>query len=55
MSEFRIWITQMWYEHCTELESYGQPVAYTSTDYFRKYKYWLKREFRHRKRSNNES
>ena len=41
---------QMWHEHCVELEAYRQPILYSSTDYFRKYKYWLKREFQHRKR-----
>lgn len=55
MSEFRLWIIQMWHEHCLELEAYKQPVQYTSTDYFKKYKYWLKREFQYRRRIANES
>lgn len=44
---FRHWCREMWYEHCLELESYGQPVPYSATEYFNKYKYWLKREYRY--------
>ena len=43
---FRAWCQEKWYEHCTELESYGQRVSYNSKEYFAKYKYWLKREYR---------
>lgn len=46
-SDFRYWLQQKWFEHCDELESYRQAVPYTSREYFGRYKYWLKREYRH--------
>lgn len=46
---FRMWVQEMWYEHINEQDSYGQPLRYTATEYFRKYRYWLKREYRYRK------
>jgi hypothetical protein len=45
--KFRAWCREMWYEHCAELESYGQWLPYTQDQYFARYKYWLKREYRH--------
>ncbi len=44
---FRAWCQEKWYEHVSELESYGQPLSYTSKEYFAKYKFWLKREYRY--------
>ena len=44
---FRNWCQQKWFEHVDELESYRQPLPYTSQEYFAKYKFWLKREYRH--------
>lgn len=43
---FRHWLQEKWFEHKDELESYGQPLSYNLHEYFAKYKYWLKREFR---------
>jgi len=50
MSGFRLWLIKMWYEHQTELESYKQPIHYNSTDYFKRYKYWLKREYQYQRK-----
>ena len=47
MMNFRTWCREKWYEHIAELESYGQLLPYTQEQYFRMYKYWLKREYRH--------
>jgi hypothetical protein len=47
---FRHWCNEKWYEHKDELVSYGQPLSYDSRQYFEKYKYWLKREYRHQQR-----
>ena len=47
MMNFRTWCREKWYEHLAELESYKQPLPYTQEQYFRMYKYWLKREYRH--------
>jgi hypothetical protein len=46
-SSFRHWVQNKWYEHQTELEGYGQPVSYNLSEYFARYKYWLKREYRY--------
>ena len=51
--KFRLWLQNMWYQHQTELESYGQPVVYDIKEYFNRYKYWLKREYRHQVRNKN--
>ena len=44
---FRIWCQKKWFEHKDELESYGQPLDHTAQQYFERYKFWLKREYRH--------
>jgi hypothetical protein len=44
---FRHWCVEKWYEHQDELESYNQVLPYTSKEYFAKYKFWLKREYKH--------
>jgi hypothetical protein len=37
----------MWYRHCEEVEAWtGSSPAYLSAEYFGKYKWWLRREFR---------
>ena len=46
-SNFRRWLQHMWHDHQTESEGYGQPVSYNLKEYFARYKYWLKREYRH--------
>jgi hypothetical protein len=49
-NHFRHWLQEKWFEHCAELESYGQTVPYSSREYFTKYKFWLKREYRHQQK-----
>lgn len=45
---FRTWCQEKWYEHCNEFESwFKRQPDYTSKEYFAKYKYWLKREYRY--------
>ena len=44
--KFRQWCHEKWQEHQEELSGYGQPLPYTSREYFNKYRWWLKREFR---------
>lgn len=46
---FRQWCGEKWYQHKDELESYGQVLPYTSQEYFTKYKFWLKREFKYQR------
>jgi len=45
---FRQWLQQQWYAHCLEIEEWtGRTPDYDIKHYFNKYKYWLKREYRH--------
>lgn len=45
--DFRSWCTEKWYEHCEEIEAWtGHSPRYLSAEYFSKYKWWLRREFR---------
>ena len=50
--KFRDWLREMWYKHLDELESIGAPPPeYNLRQYFNRYKYWLKREYRHQQES----
>ena len=49
---FRSWCQEKWYEHLDELSLYGQPVPYDAKEYFQRYKWWLKREYRFQKTRN---
>jgi hypothetical protein len=47
-SAFRNWLRNKWYEHLDEIATYGLPTPpYTSEFYYRTYKWWLKREYKH--------
>jgi hypothetical protein len=50
---FRLWVQNIWFEHKDELESIGQACDYDLAQYFNRYKYWLKREYRHQIRNTN--
>lgn len=45
---FRSWVQEKWYEHKEEVWAWEgfEPTA-TPTEYFNKYKWWLKREYKH--------
>lgn len=47
-SEFRLWVQKIWQENCDEHEAFREP-KFSLRDYFARYKYWLKREFRYQK------
>ncbi len=47
MKPFRQWCYEKWQDHCDEVEAWtGKRVLYLSSEYFSKYKWWLKREYR---------
>ena len=47
-SPYRNWLRHKWYEHLDELLSYGEPHPQYSADfYYKTYKWWLRREYRH--------
>jgi hypothetical protein len=52
---FRHWLHEKWLEHQDELESYGQTLSYDLKEYFARYKYWLKREYRYQQGATNGS
>ena len=45
--KFRQWLQEQWFLHKEELEVFGQKCDYDIKYYFNKYKYWLKREYKH--------
>ena len=52
ISHFRAWVHQLWVENCEEHFTHAEPIL-DAADYFQRYKYWLKREFRHRQNQVN--
>jgi Na+-transporting NADH:ubiquinone oxidoreductase subunit NqrF len=46
MSEFRSWLRNIWLDNCDEHDLWNEPHDSMEV-YFKKYKYWLKREFRY--------
>ena len=50
-SNFRYWLEQMWRENRSEREFFNEQPQ-SLTEYFNKYKYWLKREFKYQRDKN---
>ena len=50
-SSFRRWVNNLWIDNCEERLLYNQDPA-TIREYWNKYKYWLKREYKHQLKSN---
>ena len=46
LTPFKLWLQRMYMDHKDEANSYGFPTCDAAT-YFRMYKYWLKREYKH--------
>jgi hypothetical protein len=46
---FRVWLQNLWYENKEEHEQYGE-LPMPLEEYFNRYKYWLKREYRHQQK-----
>jgi hypothetical protein len=46
---FRAWLSNIWMEHKEEHAEVGE-VSLTLDEYFRRYKYWLKREYRYQQK-----
>ena len=46
--KFRAWLIEIWQEHLEEVLAWtGKLPTYTASDYFQKYKWWLRREYQH--------
>jgi len=55
MKPFRSWVQDLWRENCEEYLTVNQK-PYTMQEYWARYKYWLKREYRYqRSRHDNAS
>lgn len=52
MTPFRLWLQNIWFENKQEHTDLGQ-LPYSLEEYFQKYKYWLKREYRHQQGTDN--
>jgi hypothetical protein len=48
-SKFRLWVQEIWNQNCEERLTFDETPA-TITQYWNNYKWWLKREYRHRER-----
>ena len=47
-SAFRLWVNDIWHQNCEEHLTYGED-PYTIKQYWERYKYWLKREYKHQR------
>ena len=45
---FREWLQDLWRENCDENDGWGQPRV-TLQEYFTRYKWWLRREYRYQR------
>jgi hypothetical protein len=47
---FRVWLQERWMQHKDELDGLGIQRDYEVKEYYNRYKYWLKREYRYQTR-----
>jgi hypothetical protein len=50
-TKFRQWVHTLYLDNCREREAFGDKPCRDTQEYFNKYKWWLKREYRHQKNS----
>lgn len=48
ITPFRLWLHNIWLDNCAEHDGYGE-LPYTKQEYWQRYKYWLRREYRFQK------
>lgn len=46
-SPFRAWVHQLWLDNCDERDWAGD-IRLREAEYFQKFRWWLRREYRHR-------
>ena len=52
LSRFRYWLNEKWYEHQEECAQWHSESNFSDAKtYFKTYKWWLKREYRHQQRT----
>lgn len=49
---FRKWVHDLWQENCEEHRQYGEN-PFLEKDYFQRYKFWLKREYKHQMKAHH--
>jgi len=49
-SPFRLWVQKIWIENTEEHLTYGER-PYKIQEYWERYKWWLKREFKHKQKA----
>ena len=47
MTPFRNWVHNLWLENCEERSLYNNTEKLSKQEYFQRFKWWLKREYRH--------
>lgn len=45
ITPFRLWLHNIWLDNCAEHDGYGE-LPFTKQEYWNRYKYWLRREYR---------
>ena len=54
INQFRHWVHNLWLDNCEERLIYNNGSKLTEREYFQKFKWWLRREFRHRNKIEKE-
>jgi len=49
-SQFRLWVHQLWVQNCEERQIYRDGQAFSKQEYFARFRWWLRREWRHQQR-----
>lgn len=47
MTPFRNWVHNLWIENCEERTLYHSGDRLSEREYFQKFKWWIRREWRH--------
>jgi len=47
MIKFRNWVHNLWIDNCEERVLYCDGDRLTEQEYFQRFKWWLRREYRH--------
>ena len=47
MTEFRNWVHNLWLDNCEERVLYCDGDRLSEQEYFQRFKWWLRREYRH--------
>jgi len=53
MKSFRNWLEELWRQNCDEHDGWGE-ARLSLSEYFSRYKWWLRREYRFQQKTQNE-